>query len=158
MDLDGRVPDAQERLVLDVLAFPQPVQPGPAVGIDEGLKNLGIVGPVGVHARQRGLAQHDRRGLDFPEQLFGLGVAEVVEVLDIDDVQVGPVRSAVVGLDRTHRRQPVAYPHRLTDFGNLCGTAGCHVTKLRPSSVAEEVPVGSWQALSLLRSRRPLSN
>ena len=84
VDLDCRVPDAQQRLVLDAFGFPQPVQAGPAVGIDEGLKNVGAVGPVLVHAGQRGLAQHHGRGLDFPEQLLGFGVAEVVQVLDID--------------------------------------------------------------------------
>ena len=92
VDLDRRVPDAQERLVLDAVAFPQPVQPGPAVGVDERLETPGAVGAVGVHAGQRGLAQHPGRRLDFPEQLLGLGVAEVVEVLDIDDVEpTGPL-------------------------------------------------------------------
>ena len=38
VDLDGRVPDAEERLVLDALGLPQPVQPGPAVGVDERLQ------------------------------------------------------------------------------------------------------------------------
>ena len=87
MDLDRRVPDAQQRLVFDALRFPQPVQPGPAVGIDEGLQSLGVVGPVGIHAGQRGLAERLGRGFDFPQQLLGFGVAEVVEVFDIDDVQ-----------------------------------------------------------------------
>ena len=87
VDLDGRVPDAQERLVLDVLALPEPVQPGPAVGVDERLQRLGAVGPVGIHARQRGRAQDLGRRLDLPEQLLGFGVAPVVEVLDIDDVE-----------------------------------------------------------------------
>jgi hypothetical protein len=33
--LVGRVPDAEQRLVLDPFGGPQPVQPGPAVGVDE---------------------------------------------------------------------------------------------------------------------------
>ena len=154
MNLDGRVPDAQERLVLDAVALPQPVQPRPAVGIDEGLKHVGAVGPVRVHAGQRGLAQHLRRRLDFPEKLFGFGVAEVVQVFDLDDVQSALGRAAVVGFDRPHRGEPVADPHRLADFGDLYCTighginlafAGCQV---RPSVI---LPILTRR--SALRSR-----
>ena len=67
VNLDGRVPDAEQRLVLDAIALSQPVQPSPAMSIDEGQEHIGAVGPVLVHARQRGLAQHEGRGLDFPE-------------------------------------------------------------------------------------------
>ena len=154
VNLDGRIPDAQQRLVLDAFAFPQPIQPGPAVGIDEGLKDAGIVGPILVHAGQRGLAQHHRRGLDFPEQLLGLGIAEVVQVLDLNDVQSALGRAGVVGFDRPHRRQPVADPHGLADFGDLYCTighgvnlafAGCQV---RPSVI---LPILTRR--SALRSR-----
>ena len=80
---------------------------------------VGAVGPVGVHAGQRGRAQDLGRGLDLPEQLLGLGVAAVVEVLDIDDVQAALGVAAVVGFDGPDRRQAVADPHGLADFGCL---------------------------------------
>ena len=117
MNLNGRVPNAKQRFVLDAIAFPQPVQPGPAVGVDEGLENIGIVGPVFVHPWQRGLAQHQRRGLHFPKQLLGLGVSEIVKVLDLNDVQSALSSAGVVGFDRPHGRKAVANPHGLADFG-----------------------------------------
>ena len=118
VNLDGRIPYAEERLVLDAIAFSQPVQPRPAVGIDKGLENLGIVCLIFVHAGQSGLAQHHPRGLDFPKELLGLGIAEVIEVFDIDDVQSALDRAAVVGFDRPHRGESVADSHGLTDFGD----------------------------------------
>ena len=119
VNLNCRVPDAKHRLVLDAFAFPQPVQPGPAVGVDEGLQNAGIVGTVFIHPWQRGLAQHHGRGFHFPKQLLGFRVAEVVQVLDLDNVQSALSGAGIVGFDRPHGRQAVANPHGLADFGRL---------------------------------------
>jgi hypothetical protein len=95
---------------------PQPVQPGPAMGVDEGSQGGGAVRAVGVHGGQRGRAQHLCRGLDFPQQVLGLRVAEVIEVLHLDDVQASLDCLAVVRFDRTHGPQPVADANGLADF------------------------------------------
>ena len=126
VDLDGRVPDPEERLVLDALALTEPVQPGPAVGVHERPQRLGAVGAVGIDPRQGGRPQHRGRGLDLPEQLLRLGVSPVVEVLDIDDVEAALGGAGVVGFDGTDRRQAVADPDRLADFGCLGCRAGDH--------------------------------
>jgi hypothetical protein len=77
--LDGRVPDAKERFVLDPLGGLQAVQPGPAVGIDERLHRRGTVGPVGVHARKRCRSQNASGGFDLPEQLLGFRETAIVQ-------------------------------------------------------------------------------
>ena len=100
---------------------PQAVEPGPAVGVDEGLQGGGAVGPVGVHAGQRGRAEDGGRRLDLPEQLLGFGEAAVVEVLDLDDVQPALGVAALVGFDGPDGGQAVADPHGLADFGDLHG-------------------------------------
>jgi hypothetical protein len=79
------------------------------------------VGPVGVHAGQRSLAE-DRGGrLDLPEQLLGLGVAAVVQLLHVNDVQPALGVPAVVGFDRPHAGEAVADPDGLADLRYVAG-------------------------------------
>src|SRR5271157_3052741 len=97
------------------------------MSVHESLQRMGAVRAVGIDTRQRGRAQHSPRRLDLPEQLLSLRVSPIVEVFDIDDVQATPGGSAVIRLNGTYRRQPVANTNRLTDFGDLRSAAGCHV-------------------------------
>ena len=97
--------------------LPQPVQPGPAVGVDERLSAWGLSGRLASTPGSEVVAQDLGRGLDLPEQLLGFGKAAVVEVLDLNDVQSALRSAAVVGLDGPDGRQPVADPDGLADFG-----------------------------------------
>jgi len=117
VNLDRRIPDAQQGFIFDPLRFPQSVQPGPAVGVDERLEGLRAVGPVGIHAGQVRFPKRLGRGFDFPQQLLGLGIPEVVQVFDFDDVQPSLSRTAVVRFHRPDRRQSIADPHGLSNFG-----------------------------------------
>ena len=117
MHLNRRVPHAEDRLVADVVRLPQPVQPGPAVGVDERLQGQRAVRVVRIHAGQRRRSEDLGRGLDLPEHLLGLGVAAVVEILDLDDVQPSLLATGVIRLDGSHRRQSVANLDRLPHFG-----------------------------------------
>ena len=103
------------------------------MGVHESPQSVGTVRTVGIDARQRGRAQDGARRLDFPEQLLGFRVSPVVEVFDIDDVQASAARAAVIRLNGTYRRQPVANPNRLTDFGDLRSGAASHVLTSDPS-------------------------
>jgi hypothetical protein len=94
-----------------------PIEPSPAVSVHKRLKRLRAVGPVGIDAWQRGLAKRFCCRLDFPQKLLGLRVAEIVQVLDLDDVQSSLVRAGIVGLDRPDGCQPIANANGLADLG-----------------------------------------
>jgi hypothetical protein len=71
MNLDRGVPDSKKRLVFDALGRSQPVEAGPAVGVDEGPQGSGAVGAMRVHAGERRRAEYLAGRLDLPKQLVG---------------------------------------------------------------------------------------
>jgi hypothetical protein len=86
VDLDRRIPDAQERLILDVLTFAETVQACPPIGVNERLRRLGAVRSIRIDAWQRRGSEHGPRRLDFSNQLLRLRIPPVVKVFDVDDV------------------------------------------------------------------------
>ena len=130
VDLDGRVPDAQERLVLDVLALTQPVQPGPAVGVDERLQRVGAVGPVGIDARQRGRAQDAAPSPRLPRAAARPPGSASRRGIRHRRCAGDRALWGVIRLNGTHRRQTVADPHSLADLWILTGLDAPHVSAL----------------------------
>jgi hypothetical protein len=147
MNLDRRVPDAQQGLVPDVVRLAQTVQPRPAMGVDERSQRRGMVRVVRIDAGQRRRAQDLRRRFDFPQHLLGFRIAAVIQILDLDDVQASLLTASVVGLDGAHRRQPVANLHRLTDFGDTGRFAAHRITPPRRLDDTRFIQVGAFHAL-----------
>ena len=133
VDLDGRVPDAQQRLVLDALALPQPVQPGPAVGVDERLQRLGAVGPVGIDAGQARSSPGPWPWPRPPRASCSASGKRQSSRYSTSTMWSRPCAvPAVVGFDGPDRRQAVADPHGLADFGDVQCLRACHrVSSLR---------------------------
>jgi hypothetical protein len=82
------------------------------------LKGIRAIGTVGVNAGQCGLAEWLSGGFDFPKQLFIFGIAEVIKVFHIYNVESFLTQPAVIGLDRPHCGETVSNPNRLTDLGD----------------------------------------
>src|SRR5208337_5077151 len=77
-----------------------------------------------------GLAQDLSCCLDFPEELFGLGLAPVVEVFDINDMQATEPFGVVIRLDSANRCQAVSHVNSLADLWILTGLDVPHVSAL----------------------------
>src|SRR5208337_4962604 len=77
-----------------------------------------------------GLAQDLSCRLDFPEELFGLGITPVVEVFDINDMQATEPFGVVIRLDSANCCQTVTYVNSLADLWILTGLDAPHVSAL----------------------------
>jgi hypothetical protein len=86
VDLDGRVPDAEKRFVVERLGVTQTVDSCPAVCVDKRTEGVRGIRAVGIDAGQRCAANHLPGRFDFPEKLLGFGKAVVIKILNVYDV------------------------------------------------------------------------